>query len=469
VRGLLPLWIGIAAAVSAQSIAPISWSDLPPAIQQRLERTGLDRDRFPAWTTELRARHAARVREGDEDHLVFYALQSTRTTNAPRIEPALSARTLVDRLDADARMRFFSEAASLPADRIPQDARARLRALVQSADGAASDPRLGYFRALLQAAVPPAPSHEAWRAAADAHVARAYLRAMRFLAEQARAGQTREAADAIATLYRTRGLSTDTSVEAGFLVHVGLATLRALEARRRVSRVVIIGPGLDLAPRTGFQEAIPPQSVQPFAVADALISLGLTDPASLRITCLDINPRVVDALDRGRGEPRTLTLSPAIEAAAGVSMSDEFRRYVETLGLAIGSPLTPTLSPTSPKASSERGGGSVRRVAIRHLAADTIEARTVDIVLDRLPLEAELIVVTNVLSYFDDRELALALANVAAMLAPGGILLHNEARPEVGAITAAIGVPLVQSRTAVIATVGNGPPLYDSVFMHRKQ
>ena len=41
-------------------------------------------------------------------------------------------------------------------------------------------------------------------------------------------------------------------------------------------------------------------------------------------------------------------------------------------------------------------------------------------------------IATNILPYFDDQQLALAASNIAAMLAPGGVFLHNEARPILG-------------------------------------
>ena len=33
------------------------------------------------------------------------------------------------------------------------------------------------------------------------------------------------------------------------------------------------------------------------------------------------------------------------------------------------------------------------------------------------------------------------MSNIAAMLAPGGVFLHNESRPALGGITAALGLP----------------------------
>ena len=89
----------------------------------------------------------------------------------------------------------------------------------------------------------------------------------------------RAAAEAVAELYRARGLSTDTAVEAGYVVYIGLGDrCRSLEPGRRIRRVLIVGPGLDLAPRTGLLEAGPPESYQPWAVIDALVSLGLSAP-----------------------------------------------------------------------------------------------------------------------------------------------------------------------------------------------
>src|SRR4029077_18043778 len=96
---------------------------------------------------------------------------------------------------------------------------------------------------------------------------------------------------AAADAYQRRGLSTDTAVEAGYLVHLGLAALHALEPERRIRRVLVVGPGLDLAPRTGLVDAGDPQSWQPFAIVDALTALGMADRANLRVRALDINPR----------------------------------------------------------------------------------------------------------------------------------------------------------------------------------
>src|SRR2546429_4260514 len=89
----------------------------------------------------------------------------------------------------------------------------------------------------------------------------------------------------VAALYRDRGLSTDTAVEAGYLVHLGLATFARLDQKRPIRRVLIVGPGLDLAPRTGLVEASPPESYQPFTLVDSLVALGLARVDDLAVVC----------------------------------------------------------------------------------------------------------------------------------------------------------------------------------------
>ena len=139
-----------------------------------------------------------------------------------------------------------------------------------------------------------------------------------------------------------------------------------------------------------------------------------------------------------------------------------------------------TISPGSGAPSLTPAAGLCRARAVNgHLhssvrvgtaAARTLHAETLDIVTERLDAQPfDLVIATNILPYFDDGELMLALSNVARMLAPGGVFLHNEARPVLAEITSALGLPFEQSRHVVIATVRGAPaPLFDSVFLHRK-
>ena len=85
----------------------MAWADLPVSVQQALASRKIDAARFPAWVKEIRAANETRLRDGNYDHLIHYALQSTRVTALPPIEPALSAKAFVEskRIPDDARAR----------------------------------------------------------------------------------------------------------------------------------------------------------------------------------------------------------------------------------------------------------------------------------------------------------------------------------------------------------------------------
>jgi hypothetical protein len=97
---------------------------------------------------------------------------------------------------------------------------------------------------------------------------------------------------------------------------------------------------------------------------------------------------------------------------------------------------------------------------------DALDAETLDITVERLDARYDLVVVTNVFPYLSDAELLLAIGNIAGMLAPGGVVIHNEPRPVLADALLALGMPLLQSRSGVIATVAGRKPLYDAAWMH---
>ncbi len=442
-------------------VSPIAWADVAP-LASRLAASGLTAATFAARVAALHEANLRRMREGDLDHLVFYALQSTRFTSLPPIEPALSARAFVDGLEASVRQPFLrGELPPAQAGRLetPAPVRARLDAFIAALDSKAGDPRLEYFRGLTRTTFPA-------RAERAAALGREYQRAMRFVYEKEFVAQA-TGADAVARLYRSRGLSTDTAVEAGYVVYLGLGVAKALDPGRRIRRVLIVGPGLDLAPRTGLLESGPPESYQPWAVIDALIGLGLARADDLDVVAADINPRVVDHIRRVRDAPPVLELMTGLAETPAVAFSDEYRDYFTRLGAAIG-----TVKDVEKASPSGAAGGYLRKtVRVAPAAARGLRSERLDIVTEHLTGSPfDLLIATNILPYFDDEALMLAVGNMAAMLAPGGLLLHNEPRPLLDAAATPLGVSFVQSRHAVIATVRGAPaPLFDSVFLHAKR
>jgi hypothetical protein len=443
-------------AVWAQTAArPIQWDDLEP-VRSRVRALGLTPAGFVTYITALHQANVRRVGEGDLDHLIFYALQSTRFTQAAPIEPALSARSFVNALTPVERDAFLKDGRA-DGSHISVDVKTRVTAFVRALDSPGGNVRLAYFRDVVKAAAPEARQREAL-------LLREYMRVMRFIYEKEFVAQrSTDAADAVAELYRTRGLSTDTAVEAGYLVSSGLAVLKALEPQRRIRKVLIVGPGLDLAPRTGLIEAGPPESYQPWAVIDALVALGLSRIGDLDVAAADINPRVVEHLRHSRVTPPALTLISGIAESDTVTFSSDYREYFARLGHAIGSEKAVTAR------SAADAGHLIKAVTIPAEVARVLRAERVDIVTERLAEAFDLIVATNILPYFDEVALTLAMGNIASMLAAGGIFIHNEGRPSMRELTAAYGMSFEQLRQAVIANVRGAPaPLVDSVWLHRK-
>jgi len=102
--------------------------------------------------------------------------------------------------------------------------------------------------------------------------------------------------------------------------------------------------------------------------------------------------------------------------------------------------------------------------------ARALRAETLDVVTDRLETPLfDVVIATNVLPYFDDTELALALTSIARMLASGGVFLHNEARPIMGELTAAAGTFRSSSRGRRSSRRCAELRLFgDTVWLHRK-
>jgi len=420
----------LAAAISIAAAArPVTWGDLPPAVQARLEQAGFTASSFPTQTSAIDRSARTRVRDGDFDHLVFYVLQSTHFTRRSPIEPALSAK------------------AHAAAGGIPPDVGARIAAFVGAVESGDRDPRVAYFRTLL-ADTPPRDRR--------AVIGREYERAMRFLFDKEFASR---GASTTEQLYQTRGFSTDTEVEAGYAVQSGLGVLKGLSPALRIRRVLIVGPGMDLAPRTGMLEAGPPESYQPWAVIDALVGLGLSRLDDLEVVGADINPRVVDHLRASMREPPRLRLVSGLGESDAVALTPGFREYFQGLGGSIGSVAVDRGAP----------GHLAKAVTVSAKAAAVLRAERLNVVTERLDERFDLVIATNILPYFGGADLMLALSNISSMVAPDGVFLHNDTRPEVQEDAALADLVAEQLRQVIIASVKGAPPLADTIVLHRRR
>ena len=266
---------------------------------------------------------------------------------------------------------------------------------------------------------------------------------------------------AYSAIFQDRGVASDTSFLPAFGVDQVLEVIRSERVldKGSVRRVAIAGPGLDfINKRDGF-DFYPPQTIQPFAIVDSLIRLGLAAADDLRVTTFDLNPRVNEHLETAYrraqdGEGYRLQL-PLV---SGERWDPALVRYWQQLGDRVGEGTEAVPAPDTV------ADVAVRAVHVRPDVVRSIRARDLDIVLERLeplaPAERfDLIVATNVLVYYEPFEQALALANAAAMLRPGGVFLVNS-----GVVPAP---PMAQS--VGYARVVYSDRQYDHIFWYRRE
>lgn len=90
-------------------------------------------------------------------------------------------------------------------------------------------------------------------------------------------------------------------------------------------------------------------------------------------------------------------------------------------------------------------------------------ARRVDVTTEKAGSGYDLIVATNLLLYFEDRELLTAMAGFAQALAPGGRLLHNDQRFAAKVFGEACGLPVERFEAKQ-----TGARHWDRAVIHRK-
>ncbi len=168
----------------------------------------------------------------------------------------------------------------------------------------------------------------------------------------------------------------------------------------------------------------PLQSIQPFALVESLQRLGLTPAGSVPdVVCLDVSARVTEHLQAAaararQARPYRLTLPLGRDTRWSTELVEYWRRAGTVIGNELASP------PSAP------GNVAVRSVAVRPEIVTRVTAYPLNIVVQRLSETAfDLIVATNVLTYYDELEQALAFTNIDAMLSPGGLFLSNSVLP----------------------------------------
>ncbi|MEO7271456.1 MAG: hypothetical protein ABIX28_06815 [Vicinamibacterales bacterium] len=444
------------------AVRPITLAEVRPLVAAlgkaapaalRAASSGDDGD----WSAWLKARDRdirARIAAGDEDSVVNLMLYGTGFTRQPRATGIL--------------------AASAPNGQLENVMAGRLADLVMRIETPGGDERLRFAREVVE-------RHGIAVGPATRDVTRRYLTALRSRVLSENDRYRRRVAEVPlsslsqqralqATLYRDRGLSSDTSLRVDFALDQTLAAMRdrGQLGGRRLDRVGVVGPGLDFVDKAQGSDAYPVQMIQPFALADSLRRLNLSQRPSL--TTLDISSRVLAHLRDARrraSQRQPYRLNVAIEQGIAGSQSEPaLLEYWHRFGERVGTPVA---------ALDRKVGASevhARSVDVRPDVVLDVIGFELNIVLERLSdsdlsRRFDLLVATNVLIYYDTAEQALAVGNLAGMLATGGLLMINQPVP----VAAACGLSPILIMSSAFDHVPSATGLHergDSIFVYRK-
>jgi hypothetical protein len=392
----------------------LEYGDVEQVLQSRLLPADLAalanatlRARWPQWVRSRDAEIRSRIQKGEEDTLANFVLFGVSFTTQRRLTPGITDPSESDRA-IRARVQNFVEAVSRPGN---NERLVLLGGLIR---------RLGYNTTAGEA-----------RERLSEYVLDNVLR---YLAEQKRyessvafslGNDTTSSFGTTSELYKDRGLSVDTDFRPNYAIETALAEIKRRGLLRSVRRVAVIGPGLDFTDKDSGFDHYPLQTLQPFAVVDSLLRLGLAKPQDLRVTLFEISVPALDhiskAVARARaGQPYTLQLVLDRTRQWNRSALDYWQRF----GLAIGSAVAPLPLPAQVTNADRRA------LRIRPEIVALMEPQPINAVLQRMVLrpdeQYDLVIGTNVLIYYNAFEQALALSSIDSMTAPSGLFLTND-------------------------------------------
>jgi hypothetical protein len=358
---------------------------------------------WPEWVSRRDADIRARLAAGDEDSVITFLLFGVSFTTQPRYSFTAAAAQRAPE--------------SVAADPVVQ---ARIRDLVARVASPGANERLQFARRVIE------------RRGIDVTTAAGRQQSEQLLRDALR----RMLADYDAyfrdnspgaTLFRNRGLSSDTSIYVSFAIDAALKDIATKGVLRPgvVRRVAVVGPGLDFSDKQEGYDFYPLQTIQPFAVIDSLRARKLAAADGVQMTTYDLNPRVNDHIEAARQRARR---------GAGYTVqlphdpTERWQRDLVSYWTRFGDSVGEHAAPVAPPPAA--GRVDVRAVRIRPDIVQAITPRDLNIILQRPdPLpdgeRFDVVIATNILIYYDVFEQSLAAANIARLLHSGGVLLTN--------------------------------------------
>jgi hypothetical protein len=365
------------------------------------------------WNEWVRRRDAdvrARLDQGVEDSISNLILYGASYTNLPRLENAESAASEAGELTAAARARVHALATALPNGARNE----RLRFVSE------------FFarKSIARESVEAKLQEDLRRLIAEQ---RSYQEKLK---ESEAASDPAAKLLARGTLFQERGLSADTSLLPNYALE---DTLKAMLRKGAIQpgsmhRILVIGPGLDFTDKRDGYDFYPVQTIQPFAMLEAVARLGLGKAEEISVVTADlnagVNAHVARLAERGRaGQAYTVQLPRLVSA----EWSPEAVAYWQKFGEILGSPVKPLPVPATVI------DVTIRAVAIRPRYAAQMRGYDMNVVTQSMDVPEgqgfDLVVATNVLVYYDLFQQALAMGSIAHMMNHGGIFLANHALP----------------------------------------
>jgi len=425
-----PLVCGVALGVLAADRAFTSYAGAKPALDQPGDLLPSDlrnpnEDKWNAWSRRQDKAIRARLQQGDLDSMVNLLLYGTSFTKQPRI-----------------KVEAFAEASKAGV------LRARVDDLVAGLRSPGDNERLTFLNGLLRRQRIDSSSPGETGVFIYNNLQRV-LQEMGTLAKRGEEAKRLIKPDVVPPdvvpdpaaifnwrpgLLRDRGVSLDTGIFPNFSIEQALRDLknRGVLREGQVARVAVIGPGLDFSDKNeqASFDYYPQQTLQPFALYDSLVRLGLARANAVSMSIFDISPRVIDHLQRARERARNNT-GYVIQLPREVAppWPADLVAFWRSLGDRVGAEVAPI---TPPNVFRDL---ETRAVRIRPDVVLTLQPVDLNIVLERMNLAEsdrfDLMVATNIFIYYDAFERSLALENAGAMLKRGGILLTNDRLPEV--------------------------------------
>jgi hypothetical protein len=190
----------------------------------------------------------------------------------------------------------------------------------------------------------------------------------------------------------------------------------------KVRRAAVIDPDVNFSGAPDGYDFVPLESIQPFALLEAMERLDLAKAGDVQLSAIALNPFALGHLRSISGKihsPGRYVLALPLNTTAG--WNSAAMSYWNRFGELIGGPAE------SPQVPAGLQHVNVRSIAVKPQSAGHITVNDLDVVaqtIDTSPGQAfDIVVAMNAFAGYDRMEQSLALINIAAMMNPGGVLL----------------------------------------------